>query len=79
MDPVLQQSHDENEIRKLVIGFSLGMDSRDVDLFRASWAEEIELDLPPPAPDVLPFSGRHRTTTPGTSSGCCQSSAPRST
>jgi hypothetical protein len=60
MDPVLQQLHDENEIRKLVIGFSLGMDSRDVDLFRASWAEEIELDLPPLAPEVLPFSGRQR-------------------
>jgi SnoaL-like domain len=58
MDPIVQRLLDEHDIRRLVIGFSLGMDSRDFDLYRASWAEEVELDLPPLAGDVVPMSGR---------------------
>jgi hypothetical protein len=57
MDPVLRRLDDENEIRKLVIGFSLGMDARDYTMFRAAWADEVDLDLPPLARDTVPFSG----------------------
>jgi hypothetical protein len=60
MDPILRELHDENEIRKLVVGFSIGIDSRDFDLFRSSWAEEIELDLPPLAGDAFRLSGKQR-------------------
>lgn len=54
------QLHAENEIKKLVIGFSLAMDARDYQLFRASWADEIELELPPVGGDAVPLAGRQR-------------------
>jgi hypothetical protein len=60
MDPILQRLDDENEIRKLVLRFSLGMDTRDVGLFRAAWADEVELDLHTLAKDVIPLSGTRR-------------------
>lgn len=60
VDPLLQELHDENEIRKLVVGFSLGMDARDVALFRSAWADEIELDLESRAGDVIGLSGTRR-------------------
>jgi hypothetical protein len=58
MDPIVQQLLDEHDIRRLVISFSLGMDSRDFDMYRAAWADEVDLDLPPLAGDVIPMSGR---------------------
>jgi hypothetical protein len=60
VDTVLQQLYDENEIRKLVVRFSIGMDLRDVDLFRSAWADQIELDLPPLAGRAVSLSGRQR-------------------
>lgn len=60
VDPVLQRLDDENEICKLVAAFSLGMDTRDLDLFRSSWADEVDLDLPPLAGRAIQLSGRLR-------------------
>ncbi len=57
MDPILRQLDDERQIRNLVIACSLGMDSRDFDLYRAAWADQVELDLPALAGDVIPMSG----------------------
>jgi hypothetical protein len=58
MDPVLRRLVDENDIRNLVIAFSLGMDSRDYKMYRASWADEVDLDLPNLAGDAIRLSGR---------------------
>ncbi|MFI5045943.1 MAG: nuclear transport factor 2 family protein [Acidimicrobiia bacterium] len=60
MDPILRQLHDENEIRKLVVSFALGMDTRDLAMVRAPWADEIALDLPPFAGPAVPLSGTRR-------------------
>jgi hypothetical protein len=60
MDPVLQQLLDENEIRRLVIGMSLAMDSHERALFRGAWADEVELHLPRLGGDTVPLSGRQR-------------------
>lgn len=57
-DPLIQQLHDESEIRKLVVGFSLGMDLRDTTLFRQAWADEVELDLRTLAANTIPLTGR---------------------
>ena len=49
---------DENEIRKLVIRMSNGMDLRDYDMFRSAWADEVELDIPAMGGDAVPLSGK---------------------
>lgn len=59
-DPIVQQLRDENEIRKLVITFSLGMDTRDVDLFRSAWPDEVDLDLRTQAGEAIALTGRRR-------------------
>jgi SnoaL-like domain len=60
VDSALRELRDESEIRRLVVGMSLAMDARDVNLFRAAWAEEIDLELPRLAGDAVPMSGRQR-------------------
>jgi hypothetical protein len=56
-ESLAQAVWDENAIRKLVIGFCLGMDTRDAGLFRKAWAEEVELNLRTTAADVIPLTG----------------------
>jgi hypothetical protein len=58
MDDLLQRLSDEHEVRRLAIRMSNGMDARDYDLFRSSWADEVELDVPPLAGDAVPLSGK---------------------
>src|SRR5262249_34917612 len=43
-----------------VITFSNGMDARDTALYRSAFADEVELDIPPRATDVITLSGRVR-------------------
>ncbi len=57
MDPVVQRLDDENDIRKLVIAFSIAMDARDEAMFRASFADEVDLAIPPLGGDAVPLSG----------------------
>jgi hypothetical protein len=58
MDSELRRLIDEHEIRKLVIAFSIGMDSRDAALFRSAFADEVDLDIPPRAADVIVLQGK---------------------
>ena len=57
MDPELRQLIDEHDIRKLVVAFSIGMDSRDVAMFRSAFADQVDLDIPSRAPDVITLQG----------------------
>jgi hypothetical protein len=57
MDPELRRIADESAVRDLVIGFSNGMDARDEALFRASFADEVVLDIPPMGGDAVTLSG----------------------
>jgi hypothetical protein len=58
MDAETRRLIDEHEIRKLVITFSIGMDSRDVAMFRSAFADEVDLDIPPRAADVIVLQGK---------------------
>jgi hypothetical protein len=57
MDPILRRLDDENEIRKLVVTMSLGMDVFDADLFASACAERIFLDIPSLGGTDIPLSG----------------------
>jgi hypothetical protein len=58
MEPELRRLVDEHDIRKLVIAFSNGMDARDVAMFRSAFADEVDLDIPPRAADVIVLQGK---------------------
>lgn len=58
MDAEQRRLVDEHDIRKLVIAFSIGMDSRDVAMFRSAFADEVDLDIPPRAADVIVLQGK---------------------
>ena len=58
MEPALRRLVDEHDIRKLVIAFSNGMDARDVAMFRSAFADEVDLDIPPRAADVIVLQGK---------------------
>ena len=57
MDAELRRIADENAIRDLVIAFSNAMDARDEAGFRASFADEVDLAIPPLGGDAVPLSG----------------------
>lgn len=57
MDSELRRIADESAIRDLVIGFSNAMDARDEAAFRASFADEVDLAIPPLGGDEVPLSG----------------------
>ena len=58
MEPALRRLIDEHDIRKLVIAFSNAMDARDVAMFRSAFADEVDLDIPPRAADVIVLQGK---------------------
>jgi ketosteroid isomerase-like protein len=57
VDPELQRVIDENAIRDLVIAFSNAMDARDEAAFRASFADDVDLAIPPLGGDEVPLAG----------------------
>jgi hypothetical protein len=57
MNEVVQRLEDETAIRNLAIRMSLAMDTRDYDLFRAQYADEISLDIPAIAGDAVTLAG----------------------
>lgn len=57
MDPTLQRLDDENEVRKLLVTMSLGMDVFDVDLFASAFADPVLVDIPPLGGDQIRLSG----------------------
>ena len=57
MDPALQRLVDESAIRDLVIAFSNALDARDEAGFRASFADEVDLAIPPLGGDEVALSG----------------------
>jgi hypothetical protein len=58
MDAAVQNLVDENEIRKLVVRMSVGMDQRNFAMFRSAWADEVDLDIPAMGGDSVPLSGK---------------------
>jgi hypothetical protein len=46
IEDIVRRLDAENEVRKLVLKMSLGMDMRDFDILRAAWADEVEFDIP---------------------------------
>jgi hypothetical protein len=53
MDEVLQQLYDENEVKRLVLTWMDGVDTRSYERFTSAWAEEMEVEFigfPPGAP-----------------------------
>lgn len=58
MKPELRRLIDKHDIRKLVIAFSIAMDARDVAMFRSAFADEVDLDIPPRAADVIVLQGK---------------------
>lgn len=60
MNLELQRVVDENAIRDLVISFSNAMDARDETAFRASFADEVDLAIPPLGGEEVPLSGMVR-------------------
>jgi hypothetical protein len=57
MDDVLRRLDDENEIRRLVLTFSVGMDLRDEQMFRSAFADQVDLDIPPRAKGAITLQG----------------------
>jgi SnoaL-like domain len=57
LDQALQRLSDENDVRRLAIRMSNGMDFRDYAMFRECWADEVDLDIPALAGDAVALSG----------------------
>lgn len=57
MNEPVQRLQDENDIRRLVYTFSMAMDLREEEMYRSAFADQVDLDIPARAEDVITLKG----------------------